>query len=130
MTDDNIRHLPRIGIGEAMQLFGMTARAIRFYEEKGLIEARRDRLNSRFYDGVARERLRWISALRAAGLPLADIEDVLNAEDRDGGGRDCALGKLQARRATVQLELARVDLAVAKLDRSGSAVLAGGKARF
>ena len=116
MNDDNVRHLPRLAIGEAAHLFGMTHRAIRFYEEKGLIEARRDRLNCRFYDGAARRRLGWISALRAAQVPLAEIEEVLEAEDRDGRGRACAIGKLQARRAEIQMDLAKVDLALAKLE--------------
>jgi DNA-binding transcriptional MerR regulator len=48
MIEDNIRHLPRLRIGEAMKLFDMTARAIRYYEERGLIDARRDRMNSRY----------------------------------------------------------------------------------
>lgn len=114
MTEDNIRHLPRIGIGEAMRLFGMTARAIRFYEEKGLIEVRRDRMNCRYYDGVARRRLGWIGPLRAAGLSLKDIQDVLDVEDEARGA--CALAKLQARRSEMQMELARIDLALAKLE--------------
>jgi adhesin HecA-like repeat protein len=55
---------------------------------------------------------------------------VLDAEDRDGGGRDCALAKLQVRRATVQLELARIDLAAGKLKAQGGvAALALGKVR-
>ena len=118
MTEDNIRHLPRIGIGEAMRLYGMTARAIRFYEEKGLIEARRDRMNCRFYDGAARRRLSWIGPLRAAGLSLADILAVLEAEEENGRGRECAIGKLQNRRQAVQTELAKVDLALTRLDEA------------
>lgn len=116
MTEDNIRHLPRLGIGEAMRLFGMTARALRFYEEKGLIEARRDRMNCRYYDPVARKRLGWIGPLRSAGLSLTDIRSVLEADEADGRGRECALAKLQARRQAVQLELAKVDLALTSLD--------------
>ena len=57
MTVENIHHLPRLGMAGAMRLFGLTARALRFYEEKGLVEARRDRLNARFYDPAARRRL-------------------------------------------------------------------------
>lgn len=121
MTEDNIRHLPRIGIGEAMKLYGMTARAIRFYEEKGLIEARRDRMNCRFYDGAARRRLSWIGPLRAAGLSLSDILDVLEAEEENGHGRDCAIGKLQNRRQAVQTELAKVDLALTRFDAAPQA---------
>ena len=115
MTEDNIRHLPRIGIGEAMRLYGMTARAIRFYEEKGLIEARRDRMNYRYSDSIARKRLAWIGPLRGAGLSLEDIRDVLDAEDETRG--TFALAKLQDRRRAMEAELARTDEALAELTR-------------
>jgi DNA-binding transcriptional MerR regulator len=114
MTDDNVRYFPRLGIGEAMRLFGMTARALRFYEEKGLIEARRDRMNCRYYDPVARKRLSWIGPLRAAGLSLADIMAVIEADEAEDRGRETALGLLQTRRQAMQLELAKLDLALDK----------------
>jgi DNA-binding transcriptional MerR regulator len=115
MTIENIHHLPRLGMSGAMRLFGLTARALRFYEEKGLIEARRDRLNARFYDAAARRRLEWIARLRKAGVSLPDIEDVLEAEDDGGRGRDCALAKLTRRRETLTAELASLDAAMAEL---------------
>ena len=71
MTTPNIHHLPRLGLSNAMRIFGLTARALRFYEEKGLIEAHRDRLNCRYYDATARNRLEWIARLRREGLTLA-----------------------------------------------------------
>ncbi|MFN9925892.1 MAG: MerR family transcriptional regulator [Phenylobacterium sp.] len=112
MNADRIHHLPRLGMAGAMRLFGLTARALRFYEEKGLVEARRDRLNARFYDPVARRRLEWISRLRKAGVSLPDIEDVLHAEDDDGRGRECAVRKLEQRRETLAAELERLDAAL------------------
>jgi len=111
MTVENIHHLPRLGMAGAMRLFGLTARALRFYEEKGLVEARRDRLNARFYDPAARRRLEWIARLRKAGVSLPDIEEVLHAED-DSRGRDCALRKLEQRREALQAELGRLDQAL------------------
>ena len=115
MVHDNIRRLPSLSLGEAMHLFGLTARALRFYEERGLITARRNRANNRCYDETARWRLGWISALRAAGLALRDIAEVLQAQERNGRGQECAILKLHARRAEVQLELAKIDLAVTRL---------------
>ena len=114
MTRENIHHLPRLGMSGAMRLFGLTARALRFYEEKGLVEARRDRLNARYYDPVARGRLEWIARLRKAGVSLPDIEDVLGAEE-DGKGRDCALRKLERRREALQAELNQVDEVLAEI---------------
>jgi DNA-binding transcriptional MerR regulator len=116
MTDENIRHLPRLGIAGAMRLYGMTARALRFYEERGLVEARRDRLNTRYYDPAARRRLEWISRLRKAGVGLADIEAVLSA-DEDGQGRERALATLTARRTSLCDELSRLDDVLAELQQ-------------
>ncbi|WP_374469984.1 MerR family transcriptional regulator [Phenylobacterium sp.] len=115
MTRDNIRHLPRLSLSSAMRVFGLTARALRFYEEKGLIEARRDRLNCRYYDGAARVRLEWIAKLRQAQVSLPDIEEVLEADD-DAQRRDCARAKLARRRDAVLKDLAAIDAVLAELD--------------
>jgi DNA-binding transcriptional MerR regulator len=114
MTRENIHHLPRLGMSGAMRLFGLTARALRFYEEKGLVEARRDRLNARYYDPAARQRLEWIARLRKAGVSLPDIEEVLGA-DEDGKGHECALRKLERRRADLQAELVQLDEVLTEL---------------
>ena len=114
MTRENIHHLPRLGMSGAMRLFGLTARALRFYEEKGLVEARRDRLNARYYDPAARQRLEWIARLRKAGVSLPDIEEVLGA-DEDGKGHECALRKLESRRETLKAELGQLDEVLAEL---------------
>ncbi len=106
---DNLHHLPRLGFADACRLFGMTPRALRFYEEKGLIEARRDRLNHRYYDGWTRQKLAWISRLRQVSLPLRDIRQVLDADQRSGTGCELALRKLLARREELARELAAVD---------------------
>jgi len=121
MTVENIHHLPRLGMAGAMRLFGLTARALRFYEEKGLVEARRDRLNARFYDPAARRRLEWISRLRKAGVSLPDIEDVLHAEDGGGTGRDCAMRKLEARREALAAEMGRLDEALTEFKAAPAA---------
>ncbi len=120
MTLDNIRHLPRLRIGEAMRLFGMTARALRFYEERGLIEARRDRMNCRYYDAAARKRLEWIRLLRAGGLSIDDIREVLSAEDASAAGHQCALDKLEARHAAAVQELSALEGAIADLRGPGA----------
>jgi DNA-binding transcriptional MerR regulator len=114
MTRENIHHLPRLGMSGAMRLFGLTARALRFYEEKGLVEARRDRLNARYYDPVARGRLEWIARLRKAGVSLPDIEEVLGA-DEEGRAQECAMRKLERRRETLQAELGHLDEVMTEL---------------
>jgi DNA-binding transcriptional MerR regulator len=126
MTRDNIRHLPRLSLSSAMRVFGLTARALRFYEEKGLIEARRDRLNCRYYDGTARLRLEWIARLRRAQVSLPDIEEVLETED--GRRQDCARLKLARRREAVLKDLADVEAVLAEFEAPAAPAhrLAGG----
>lgn len=112
MITSNLRHLPRLGLGEACRLYGFTPRALRFYEERGLVRAQRDRLNCRYFDGAARQRLAWIADLRKARLSLPDIQAVLEAEDAHGGGRKLALERLAARREGLAREAAEVDAVI------------------
>ena len=69
------------GIGELVGLMGVTPRAIRYYEERGLIETRRDGRNYRRFDRRNRARLHLIATLRAGGLGRRDIRRVLDLED-------------------------------------------------
>jgi len=104
-----LRSLPRLGMADAQRLFGLTARALRFYEERGLLEAHRDRSNRRYFDGEARQRLVWIAALRAADIPLSDVREVLRADENDR--RKAALAKLDLKRAELEGQLAAVEIA-------------------
>jgi len=81
-------------ISELTRRHGLTARAIRYYEERGLIEAARDRHNARRFDQRAQRRLAQITQLRRAGLPIPDIEDILNRAEADDG-RDVTTLALQ-----------------------------------
>lgn len=117
MISSNLRHLPRLGLGEACQLYGFTPRALRFYEERGLVQAQRDRLNCRYFDGAARQRLAWIADLRKAQLSLPDILEILEAEDEGGCGRALALEKLAARRSDLERQAANVEAVIGALTR-------------
>ena len=50
-------HAHSIPLGEVMRRLDLTARAIRYYEELGLVQAGRDQLNRRRYDEDALARL-------------------------------------------------------------------------
>lgn len=105
----------RLSMSEAQQLFGLTARALRFYEERGLIEAHRDPLNRRFFDAAARRRLALISALRRAGVPLPEVRRALEAEEAGSSGKAAALRALERRRKALIADLAQVDAVEAEL---------------
>ncbi|WP_374569740.1 MerR family transcriptional regulator [Phenylobacterium sp.] len=110
-------------ITELGQLFGLSARAIRFYEERGLVEARRDRLNRRRYDRRARSRLQVIAQFRRAGLALDDIEEILALQDSGDGSVDPiarAMEKLSTRLAAIEQEKSEVEAVMAALGQPGS----------
>jgi DNA-binding transcriptional MerR regulator len=116
----NPHQFSRLTLRDAVRLFGLTARALRFYEERGLVQAHRDQSNARYYDAAARMQLEWISRLRAGGIGLADIQEVLTAEAERGRGAQCALTKLAARRRELQRKLALTDEIVASLKAKAS----------
>jgi MerR family transcriptional regulator, repressor of the yfmOP operon len=69
-------------IQEVAEEVGLTARSIRYYEEKGLLKpAARSEGDYRLYDADDVERLRFIKGLRDdAGFSLADILQLLEDE--------------------------------------------------
>jgi MerR family transcriptional regulator, repressor of the yfmOP operon len=89
---------PLLRIQEVASETGLTARAIRYYEEMGLLApAARSGGAYRLYDRDDLERLRFIRGLRDdAGFSLADIRQLL--EDDEARARNRA--RLQATRDT------------------------------
>lgn len=116
MSSNSPRILTRLGLGDACRLYGFTPRALRFYEERGLVSSRRDRLNARWYDGPARQRLDWIARLRGVGFSLRDIHQVLEAaEGSERRAREAASAKLRSRLAALQDECERAEALLAAL---------------
>lgn len=68
-------------LSQLCRAFGLSARALRYYDERRLIEAQRDRLNRRVFGPAARERLEIICPLRRASVPLEMIADMLSGSD-------------------------------------------------
>ncbi|WP_296820421.1 MerR family DNA-binding transcriptional regulator [Brevundimonas sp.] len=61
--------------------FGATARALRFYEDKGLLTPAR-KGQTRVYDARDRARLKLILRGRRIGFTLQEIQDMLDLYDR------------------------------------------------
>ena len=71
---------PLLRVGDLARLTGKSARAIRLYEELGLLEpAKRTRGGFRLYPHRAAERVRWIDLLHGLGFSLHEMRDLLDA---------------------------------------------------
>ncbi|HEV2365252.1 MAG TPA: MerR family DNA-binding transcriptional regulator [Caulobacteraceae bacterium] len=97
--------------------FGCTPRALRFYEDKGLLAPARQGLN-RVYSYRDRARLQLILRGKRVGLSLADIRDILDLYDKDDGGAAQsakALRKFRERIAAFERQREDIDSAIAEL---------------
>ena len=70
-------------IGAMCAAYGVTARTLRFYEQKALIQPLREGPR-RLYDRRARARLQLILRGKRFGFSLEDIRQTLDLYDRDG----------------------------------------------
>ncbi|WP_404963104.1 MerR family transcriptional regulator [Streptomyces sp. 147326] len=70
-------------IGELARTTGTTARALRHYEQAGLISSERAFNGYRVYDDTAAVRVRNIRSLLAVGLTLDDVRVFLPCLDGD-----------------------------------------------
>lgn len=71
-------------ISDLTEEFGCTARALRFYEDEGLITPRRVGL-SRIYSKRDRARLAWIMRAKNVGFSLSDIREMIDLYDLGDG---------------------------------------------
>lgn len=74
---------PRMRIGELAEATGASPRALRHYEQAGLIASERAANGYRLYDAGAVVRVRNIRHLLAAGLTLDDVRLFLPCLDGD-----------------------------------------------
>ena len=64
-------------IGELATRTGVSVRALRYYEEQGLLVSERSPSGQRHYPDEAVDRVRLIQQLYAAGLPSRSIAELL-----------------------------------------------------
>jgi len=88
-------------IGELSREFGVTLRALRFYENKGLISPQRDGLN-RLYSHGDRNRLALILKGKKLGFTLGEISQMIAVEE---GEADTSALALSREKCLEQIEL-------------------------
>lgn len=106
------------GITELCREYGITLRALRFYEDKGLLSPRRIN-GARVYTRRDRARLALILRAKAIGSPLSEIKRYLDLYGDQGEGRTQQLSYVIERTDTEIAELekkrARIDETLAEL---------------
>lgn len=97
-------------IRQLCQEFDCTPRALRFYEDKGLLSPAREGLN-RIYAARDRARLALILRGKRVGLSLAEMREILDLyELDDGAAQQNAESLRKFREKVVALERQRADL--------------------
>jgi DNA-binding transcriptional MerR regulator len=109
-------------IGEVACEFGVTARALRFYEAKGLLSPRRDGA-SRHYDRAERDRLELLLKAKTLGFTLAEIRKMIGPPGRRPDASTLDISRRQCFDQIKLLELRKRDLetALTELRRTYSA---------
>ncbi len=99
-----------IRIGDMAKMFGVTLRTLRFYEDKGLINPKREG-SARLYSRRDKARLKLILLGRKVGFSLRDVKQIMDLYDPKGSNTkqlrltieksEKQLGRLQKQRAAV-----------------------------
>jgi DNA-binding transcriptional MerR regulator len=100
--------------------FAVSARTLRFYEEKGLLDPRRNG-EQRLYGRRDRARLRYVLMGKSVGFSLEEVREMLDLYDLGDGQRtqlQVALAKFQERVVRLERQRADIDRAIAELSRA------------
>jgi DNA-binding transcriptional MerR regulator len=91
-------------IGELAGTTGVSVRALRYYEEQGLLGSRRTPSGQRTYPPAAVDRVQLIQQLYAAGLPSRTILELLPCVDA-GVSTPESMARLTAERDRIDQQI-------------------------
>jgi DNA-binding transcriptional MerR regulator len=110
-------HREQYTISDLTSEFGTTARALRFYEDEGLISPTRSGL-SRIYSKRDRARLAWIMRAKNVGFSLTEIKEMIDLYDLGDGRatqRQVTVQRCRDKVARLKQQRADIDSALAEL---------------
>ena len=110
-------------VAEAAERLGVTPKALRLYERRGLVAPRRTEAGWRMYGRVEIERLHEVLALKSMGLSLGRIGELL--EGAGGAGPDLSR-MLKAQEQVLSREASRLDRALSLVRAARRRLEAGG----
>jgi DNA-binding transcriptional MerR regulator len=113
-------------IRDLIKEFAVTARTLRFYEEKGLLDPAR-RGEQRLYSRRDRARLAYVLAGKAVGFSLEDVREMLDLYDVGDGQvtqLKVALKKFSERIERLERQRTGIDQVIAELNRASDGMKA------
>lgn len=105
-------------ISDLASEFDVTPRALRFYEEEGLLQPARSGL-ARVYSRRDRGRLAWILRGKRVGFSLLEIKELIELYDSEGGPDlqlRVAIERCEERVAMLERQKHDIDLAINELN--------------
>lgn len=107
-------------IGEMAKAFGVTLRTLRFYEDKGLLNPKRDGA-TRLYTRRDKARLKLILLGRKVGFSLRDVKQMIDLYDPSSANTKqlkVALDKSEKQMTRLVKQRAAIDEAIGELEKS------------
>jgi len=107
-------------ISDLARDFDITTRTIRFYEEAGLLEPRREG-QQRIYTDADRVKLKLILRGKRLGFSLAESRDIIEMYDPSSGNErqlNALLSKIRERREQLNDQMRELQLMQVELDEA------------